>query len=187
MKTTGLTRYILLLSLLLSSGLGTSLSYAATPGDREYQIKLAFLTNFISYTQWPNHTEKLNQFYFCTSSDRFKELATPHIQSKNSAQRNFVLLKVKPGEELQCDLLFVLTEDTDIWQPYLAESKPGSILLVGERRGFASSAGIINFFLAGNKVRFEINLDHLESSGLKISSRLLRLAKLIRSGENSDD
>ena len=52
-------------------------------------------------------------------------------------------------------------------------------LTVGESDGFAAEGGMINFFLEGKKVRFEINRPAAEAAGLKISSRLLRLAVLV--------
>lgn len=175
-------RVALFTVLVLLSGI----SGAVTPGDREYQIKLAFLTNFISYTQWPESLQKSSEFSFCSSSQRFIDLAQPQISSKPIEEREVALKVVEPSGEWQCDLLFILAEDGDKWADYLAEVQPEGVLIVGEQRGFARQAGIINFFLAGNNVRFEINLDTLEESGLKISSRLLRLAKLIRR-EGSDD
>ena len=39
---------------------------------------------------------------------------------------------------------------------------------------------MINFYLEQKNVRFEINVDAAERSDLKLSSRLLRLAPIIR-------
>ncbi|WP_432474151.1 YfiR family protein [Amphritea sp. HPY] len=177
---------VLLTTLILLCGISGSI---AAPGDREYQIKIAFLTNFISYTQWPDITRKTesSEFVFCSSSERFVEIARPALKGKQVENKPIRLTAVDPGEEWQCDLLFILVEEADLWVKYLSEVDAEGILIVGERRGFAHEVGNINFFLAGNKLRFEINLDSLENSGLKISSRLLRLAKLIRNEETSND
>lgn len=177
---------VLLTTLMLLYSISGSI---ASPGDREYQIKIAFLTNFISYTQWPDITRRTesSEFVFCSSSDRFVEIASPSLKDKQVEGKPIRLATVEPGTEWQCDLLFILVEEADLWVKYLSEVDAEGILIVGERRGFAHEVGNINFFLAGNKLRFEINLDSLESSGLKISSRLLRLAKLIRNEESSND
>jgi hypothetical protein len=39
---------------------------------------------------------------------------------------------------------------------------------------------MINFFMSGNKVSFEINVDAVDHSGLKMSSQLLKLAKIVK-------
>jgi hypothetical protein len=61
----------------------------------------------------------------------------------------------------------------------LAGLKDASVLTVGETEGFAARGGIINFYIEGNRVRFEINPDAAHRSGLKISSQLLQLGKLV--------
>ena len=64
----------------------------------------------------------------------------------------------------------------------IAATRDQSVLLVGESSGFASRGGAINFYLDDGKVRFEVNPDVAKSSGIWISSRLLRLARIVESG-----
>lgn len=49
---------------------------------------------------------------------------------------------------------------------------------MGDAAGFIESGGIINFIVRSNKLRFVINVDAADASGLDLSSRLLRLAIL---------
>jgi hypothetical protein len=51
---------------------------------------------------------------------------------------------------------------------------------VGDSEGFCQRGGAINFFLEDGRVRFEMNLDVIDSLGLHVSSSLLRLARLVR-------
>ena len=60
-----------------------------------------------------------------------------------------------------------------------AAFKGHSVLTVGEQEGFAVRGGIVNLTKEKNKVRFEINLDAAKRAGLKMSSQLLKLAKVI--------
>lgn len=57
------------------------------------------------------------------------------------------------------------------------------VLTVGERDNFAQDGGMIGFCLEQNKIRFEINLDAAERAKLRISSRLLALAKTVIGGQ----
>jgi len=50
--------------------------------------------------------------------------------------------------------------------------------------GFAQSGGVINFVTVEKKIRFEINLDAAERADLKISSKLLRLAQIVKDEGN---
>ena len=53
------------------------------------------------------------------------------------------------------------------------------MLLAGESTGFAASGGTIEFTLEDNHVHFTINTDAANRSGLKFSSKLLALAKIV--------
>ena len=54
-----------------------------------------------------------------------------------------------------------------------------AILTVGESEGFAQEGGMIGFSLEENKIRFEINLEAVERANLRVSARLLALAKTV--------
>lgn len=53
------------------------------------------------------------------------------------------------------------------------------VLLVGESEGFAARGGVINLYTEDGRIRFEINRKAAERRGLRLSSRLLRLARLV--------
>lgn len=65
----------------------------------------------------------------------------------------------------------------------LAKLDSGPVLTVSETRGFAQRGGIINFYLEGNKVRFEINPVTAQRDRLKISAQLLNLGKIVEPAE----
>jgi len=55
-----------------------------------------------------------------------------------------------------------------------------SVLIVGDMEGFARSGGIINLVMTEGKVHFEINVSAAERAGLKISSKMLKLAQIVK-------
>ena len=55
------------------------------------------------------------------------------------------------------------------------------IVAIGETPGFAEECGIINFYLKNGKFRFEINIEASHRENLQISSKLLRLARIVNS------
>jgi hypothetical protein len=76
-------------------------------------------------------------------------------------------------------VLFVSKHDAARLGRLLVELKDGPILTVGESDGFVQQGGMIGFLLVDNKVRLEINLETAQRAKLKISSRLLLLAKSV--------
>jgi hypothetical protein len=74
-----------------------------------------------------------------------------------------------------CDVLFVPAGVPAA--PLLHDARTRPILTVGESETFLRAGGIVNFFMDDGKVRFEINQDAASRAQLRISSRLLRLAR----------
>ena len=54
--------------------------------------------------------------------------------------------------------------------------------MVSDGKGFSEASSIIELYVEGARMRFAINMDAAERSGLHLSSRLLGLAKVIRNG-----
>ena len=53
------------------------------------------------------------------------------------------------------------------------------VLTIGETTDFARMGGVINFIRVKNKIRFEINVAAAKQANLKISSKMLKLAKIV--------
>jgi hypothetical protein len=78
-----------------------------------------------------------------------------------------------------CQVLFISHSERERLSQILSAVKGAPVLTVGDTKGFADDGVIINFVLEGSKVRFEINTDAADRAGIKISSKLLQLAKRI--------
>jgi hypothetical protein len=61
---------------------------------------------------------------------------------------------------------------------YLRASRGTPTLTVGDGARFIEQGGIVRFYLDNGTVRFAINRDGAERAGLRISSRLLQLARI---------
>jgi len=59
--------------------------------------------------------------------------------------------------------------------------KGTGILTIGDTAGFAGQCGIVNFYQQSGKVRFEVNIEASRRENLQISSKLLRLARIVNS------
>jgi hypothetical protein len=79
--------------------------------------------------------------------------------------------------------LFIAASETPHLRAILLGLKGSSVLTVGDAPGFAILGGVINFVLDDGRVRFEINLKAAEQAHLKISARLLTVAKVVLNGE----
>jgi hypothetical protein len=79
-------------------------------------------------------------------------------------------------------MVFISRSEDKHLPTILASLKTAPVLTIGEADDFLGSGGIIRFCLEGNKVRFEINREAAESAKLRISAKLLLLARNIAGG-----
>lgn len=80
----------------------------------------------------------------------------------------------------ECQILFISTPEKEIMLEILSKIKDRPILTVSETNDFCQSGGVINFIAVNNKIRFEINVEAAKRSDLIISSKLLKLSKIIK-------
>lgn len=150
---------------------------------REYQIKAAFLYNFIKFIDWPPDAlpETSDTIIICVfSDDPFRE-ALDSIKDKTVRGRRLLIQRLQQDKELGSCQVLVLGPSEEKRVPQVMQSLQGSsVLTVGDIERFVHSGGIINFLVEQNRVRFEINLNSAERARLKVSSQLLSLARVVR-------
>ena len=157
------------------------------PGSpTEYQVKAAYLYNFPRFIEWPSsvHWDDQASITLCIlGEDPFGGALEP-AQGKIVKGRKMVIKHCAKLDQLdKCHLLFVSRSEEKNLPEILAKIKNWNTLTVSDMEGFAQSGGVINFVTVEKKIRFEINLDAAERADLKISSKLLRLAKIVKDKE----
>jgi YfiR/HmsC-like len=177
-----ITCVVILMTLLMSGVIGgTSKSFADSL--QEYQIKAAFLYNFAKFTEWPAAAFKDAQsaVTLCIlGKDPFGD-ALDSLREKTIEGRRLVIKRVSKVEEAEkCHILFVSASEKESLSHILKVTKNWNVLTVGDTKGFAESGVMINLINIEDKVGFEINLDAAEHASLKISSKLLKLGKIIK-------
>jgi len=156
---------------------------AGTALQREYEIKAAYLYNFINYIEWPAEAlppagGKIT--IGILGENPFGEALDP-INGKQIKGRTLEVRHVADAKELaQCHILFISASEKQRVAEWLGKVKNARVLTVSEVEGFAERGGIINFISERNKVRFEINHGVARQLGLTISSDLLKLARIVK-------
>jgi hypothetical protein len=182
-------RYVWLrLILLTMSGLafkpGES-SAQTPPPSKEYQIKAVFLFHFAQFVEWPATAfpDAATPIRIgVLGEDPFGAALEEAIRGETIRNRGLVILRSQRVEDLKnCHLLFIGRLAKGRADQILPQLNSAAVLTVSESEGFAARGGVINFYLEGNKVRFEINPGVAQRHGLKISSQLLSLGRIIDS------
>ena len=147
----------------------------------EYELKAAFLYNFVKFVEWPPEAfaGARSPLTICVyGEDPFGASLDGVVRGESLGERSLLVQRPETLEELRdCHVLFVSHSERQRMPEILARVEGAPVLTVGDTDGFLRAGGMINFVLEENKVRFLINQAAAERSGLRISSKLLRLAK----------
>ena len=176
--------------------------------SKEYQIKAAFLYNFIKFVDWPkekmpdsNEPIIIGIIGKDPFGDAFEPVKNKPVKDKKIVIKRFVGLeeleksadknkaefdkKVEPLRK--CHVLFICSSEKEYLEEIIKALKGSHVLTVADSEGFLESGGIINFIMEKKKVCFEINVTAAKRAKLEIRSQLLRLAKKIVEEKPSDE
>ncbi|HYR85877.1 MAG TPA: YfiR family protein [Terriglobia bacterium] len=149
----------------------------------EYQVKAAFLYNFAQFVEWPSQafSSPSDPFTFCLVGDPFEGALEKTLQGETLGGRPLAARRIGAPEDVRgCQLVYVGLSEVRRSAEIINAAANAPILMVGETEEFINAGGMIRFTQSGQRIRFEINPDAAERASLKVSSRLLRLADIVR-------
>jgi len=158
---------------------------AATDVTLDVAVKAAFLFNFAKFTEWPTLPAGA-RILFCVVGDEAVTAALGGTVRGQNVGGHVLDVSRAPdvAEWRTCQLLFVADTEIQRVSGGLAGIKTLPVLTVSDHKGFAQTAGIVELYVEGGRMRFAINVDVAEQAGLRLSSRLLGLARVIRNGRS---
>ena len=151
------------------------LTVAAQDASLEYRVKAAYLLNFTKFVDWPPSAIEGGPFTICVAETNPFGPVLAGTVSGETAAGHPLASRVVRATAASCQVLFIPRDVPAA--PYLRSIGNDAVLTVGESPEFLRQGGMINFVLDHGRVRFEINQETAARNQLKISSRLLRLAR----------
>jgi hypothetical protein len=91
----------------------------------------------------------------------------------------FVRCVRRPEDARDCQVLFIAPSEAGRIPQVVQALEGRSVLTVADTPGFTSAGGMVDFVQDNERVRFEINLGTAERARLKISAKLLALARIV--------
>jgi len=154
----------------------------------EYPVKLAFLFNFTKFVEWPTDSFRHAgaPLAICVvGEDPFSTDLEEELRTRTVGGHPVEIQRLRPTDALNtCHVVFVPVTEKNQAARIVRGLEGSSALTVGESEGFALQGGIINLTVEEHKLRFEVNPVAAERAGLKISSKLLSMAKIIKEQEH---
>ena len=149
----------------------------------EYRLKAAFLFHFAQFVEWPSSVLKnpTGPLVICVvGQDPFRGEMEGVVQGKLIDGRVLEIRHVKQIQDSRtCHLLFIGKKESARIPELIGIIRNMPVLTIGESDDFLQQGGIIRFCWEERKVRFEVNQEAAGNANLKISSRLLLLAKTV--------
>jgi hypothetical protein len=151
-------------------------SFSPIFAQNDYEFEAIYTYNFTKYINWP--IEKGNNVVIGILGNgavlnAFKKMA----KSKSSANRQFLVKQLTSGEQVgSCNIIFICKQHDEDFRSIIKEVYGKPVLLITEDSQYAKRGSGINFLKIGGKLKFEINQNMLQKSGLKVSNSLLQLA-----------
>lgn len=191
-----LLRGVLLVALAVGPGFASALEGGSRvgrndPGDQgvdEYTLKAAYLEKFHKYVEWPEAVFEDGKAPFVLAifgKDPFEERIDKILKGKSHGTHPVKVVRVKEDvEELAGAHIVFVTDRKKAEIAAITKQLAGKhVLIVGESKDLAQKGAIVNFYLADTNVRFEVNPQAAKRAGLKISSSLLKLARIVEDPE----
>ncbi len=165
-------------ALLLAVSLLGAKSALAQLDPSEYDLKAAFLYQFLSYVTWPESKTNVNglvRIGVMGAPELVENLATI-ARNQGDGSRTIEVTALPPdADPRNLQVLFVAADVEDAAAESLRIAADNAVLTVTEAVPRRSSS-IINFEIIDSKVRFDVALGLARRNGLDISARLLQVA-----------
>ena len=159
---------------------------AGAAGPSEYEVKAAFLYNFARFVEWPLDAAGDDRTFVVTvlGRDPFGSALDDTLRGKMIDDKRVVVRRVLRSEDVgRSHIVFISDSEKDRLPAILKSLEAAPVLTVGEMNQFAERGGVIRFKVDQDRIRLEINVAAAERSRLKISSQLLKLARIVGPGK----
>jgi YfiR/HmsC-like len=154
---------------------------AAADESLEYQVKAAFLLNFTKFVEWPPAAFEATDspIAICIlGEDPFGAALDQMVAGEVVSGRKLAVRRLKGAPAPKsCQALFIGKADKEALK--IPAGQGAGVLTIGEGEAFVREGGMIAFVLDNRRVRFSINQSAAENAGLKLSSKLLSVARSV--------
>jgi len=151
----------------------------------ESQVKAMFVYNFLKFVEWPLEASlgARDPFVVHIIGDGASADATERfLASRAIGERPLHVRRVRWDQSLVgVRAAFVVERDAKKLRRVLEAAAAAGVLTIGEGESFATRGGVIGLLVEDRKVRFDVDTTAATTAGLRVSSKLLALTRVVRS------
>lgn len=164
-----------LLQLLLAA---PPLSPPQTPS--EYEVKAAFLLNFVKFVEWPEgELRPGSPLSICViGDDPFGKVLDQVVEGESLDGHKIAVVRRHSTAEGECHVAYFGKALKDPGS--ILTTVTSGVLTVGEDAEFLRGGGMVAFVVENRRVRFDVSMPAMRRAGVRASSRLLRVARAVK-------
>jgi hypothetical protein len=157
---------------------------SAADESLEYAVKAAFLYKFGSFVEWPAtaFASSTSPFQLCiVGDDPFGAALDKAISGQQIAHRPIEARRLKTVRpDSGCHIAYLAASEAQRLAQTVEALRGSSVLTVTDNRPPGVPAGIVNFVIRDDRVRFDIDDEAAALNRLAISSKLLSVALSVK-------
>lgn len=171
---------------LLALGLSLWLSGAQAAGQttREYDLKAVFLFNFTQFAEWPAtafHSADEPFVIGVLGDDPFGPVLDEIVRNERVKGRRLTVRRFQFADEVErCHVLYIGRSHRGQYLREMAAWHDQHILTVTDGDTRQPTGVAVEFLTTGGRIRLRIDTRAVDKADVTISSKLLRLAELVR-------
>jgi len=159
---------------------------AQVPPSGLHDAKVELLYKITKFIEWPREsfsgTADQITIAILGEDDLAVELASKLSTRVVNGRKFFVRCVLNPKDARGSQILFIAASEEKRIPEVLLALQGLSVLTVADTGGFAASGGMVDFVLEEDRVHFQINRERVERARLRISAKLLALARIVHDG-----
>ena len=161
----------------------------AADASVEPHVKAAFLYNFVKFVEWADDRALNGPVTVCVAgSPAVAASLKGAAQQYRADARELAVQQVTSDSVLTaCQLVYIAESDEQRARHWLATLSGSTAFTVSDFERFARLGGVANFFVQDGRLRFAINVDAARRASLRISSRMLALAQIVKDEPQNSD
>lgn len=165
---------MVLLSVLVMSKLSAQV-------NQDYALHANIIYRFTKYIDWPT-SKKTGEFIIGVVGDSpLSDELKNFVSNKTVGRQKIVVRRFSPSADVfNCHMLFIADDESNNLKKIASKTAGTSVLLISESEGLAKKGSCINFLIADEHLKLEINKSNIEARNMNIATELLQLGTIIK-------
>ncbi|QOX78966.1 YfiR family protein [Trichlorobacter lovleyi] len=162
---------------------GLLLPLTAGASDLETKIKTAYIYNFTKFIDWPADEGKSTSepFRICLIGSDPIRTTLGELTNREAKGRPIRVVRIKePSGLSSCHLLYISRSEETQLALILQRLQGTQVVTVSDIPQFAQRGGMISFVTDKERVRVQINQRTAREVGVKLSAKLLEIARVVQ-------